>query len=105
FYFFQLGYWQELVGVGQFWGRVMSIGLGVVNGLLVFAICKRLTANSTAAAAAVFVFLATPATAFAFASATSAAMVSALHLLAIWLLVISVGRPRPWATILFGLLL
>ncbi len=104
-YFFQLGWWQHLVGVGQFWGRAMSIGIGVLNGVLLFAICNRLTANSLASAGAVFVFLATPATSFIFASATPAATVSLLHLGAIWLIVTGLGRPRPWATVLLGLLL
>jgi len=104
-YFFQLGWWQHLAGVGEFWGRVLSIGLGVLNGLLLFAICKRLTANALAAAGGVFIFLATPATSFMFAGATPAATASLLHLAAIWLLVTGLGRPRPWATVLFGLLL
>jgi len=104
-YFYQLGWWQHLAGIGQFWGRVLSIGLGVLNGLLLFAICKRLTANALAAAGGVFIFLATPATSFIFAGATPAATVSLLHLAAIWLLVSSLGRPRAWVSVLFGLVL
>lgn len=103
-YFYQLGWWQHL-GLGQVWGRAMSIGVGVANGLLLFAICQRLTANALASAGAVFIFLATPATSFIFAGATPAATVSLLHLAAIWLLVTGLGRPRPWATVPFGLLM
>ena len=83
----------------------MSVGLGVINGILLFAVCRRLTANNLAAAAGVFILLATPATAFYFATATPAAMVSALHLAAIWLIVSGLSRPRLWATVLLGALL
>ncbi len=103
-YFYQLGLWQELVGVGHTAGRTMSIALGGVSAVLLFAICRRLTANTSVAAAAVFIFVATPATTFYFATATPAATISALHLAAIWLIVISLGRPRPWLSILMGLL-
>ncbi len=104
FYFYQLGFWQRLVDLGLMPARLMSVGIGVINAALVFVICRRLTANTLAAAAAVFIFLATPATAFSFAAATPAATVSALHLGTIWLIVASLGRPRPWATVLMGLL-
>ncbi len=103
-FFYQLGWWQHL-GLGQVWGRAMSVGIGVANGVLLFAICQRLTANALAAAGAVFIFLATPATSFIFSGATPAATVSLVHLAAIWLLVTSLGRPRPWATVIFGLLM
>ena len=103
-FFYQLGFWQQLEGLGHIPARLPSIGFGIINGLLLFAICKRLTANTLVAAAAVFVFLATPATAFYFATATPAATVSALHLAAVWLIVTSLGKPRPWATILMGVL-
>lgn len=104
FYYYQLGFWQHLEGLGHVPARLASVGIGIVNGLLLFVICKRLTANTLAAAAAVFVFLATPATAFYFATATPAATVSALHLGAIWLIVSGLGKPRPWATLLMGAL-
>jgi hypothetical protein len=103
-YFLQLGFWQQVQGLGHIPARVASIGMGVVSGLLLFAICKRLTANTLAATAAVFIFLGTPATAFSFAMATPAATVSALHLAAIALIVFSLGKPRPWATALMGAL-
>ena len=103
FYFYQLGFWQQLEGLGFIPSRLISIGFGVINGALLFAICRRLTANTLVAAAAVFIFLGTPATAFYFATATPAATVSALHLAAIWLIVANLGRPRPLATVAMGL--
>ncbi len=104
FYFYQLGFWQELQGMGRIPARMLSIGIGVINAALLFAICRRLTANTLVAAAAVFIFLATPATSFYFATATPTATVSMLHLAAIWLIVTSLGRPRPWITLLMGVL-
>ncbi len=102
-YFYQLGFWQRLVGLELTSARLLSVGFGIVNGVLLFAICRRLTANTLAAAAAVFIFLATPATAYAFATATPAATVSALHLAAVWLMITSLGRPRVLATVAMGL--
>jgi len=103
-YLYQLGFWQTIDGLGVVFARTMSVGLGVINGLLLFALCKRLTANTIVAAAAVFICLATPATSAFFATATPAAMASALHLAALWLIVDSLGRQRPWASILLGAL-
>lgn len=102
-YFYALGYWQQIVGAGHLSGRILSVILGGVSGLLLFSICRKLTANAAAAAAAAFIFLATPSTSFFFATATSAATVAALHLMAIWLIVHSVGRPRAYLSILMGL--
>ena len=104
FYFYQLGFWQQLAGMGFVPARLTSITIGVINGALLFAICRRLTANTLVAAAAVFIFLATPSTTFSFATATPAATVSALHLAAVWLIISSLGRPRPWATAAMALL-
>ena len=103
-YFYQLGFWQEFAGAGHMTGRAMSIVLGAVSAVTLFAICRRLTANTTVAAAAVFIFVATPATTYFFATATPAATISTLHLTAVWLIVISLGRPRLWASIIMGLL-
>ena len=58
-YFYLLGWWQSLMGVGVEPARALSIGLGVVNGGLLFAICRRLTGNALAAAAGVLLLLAT----------------------------------------------
>ncbi len=103
-YFYQLGAWQELVGAGHMAGRAMSIALGALSAVMLFAICRRVTANTTAAAAAAFIFVATPATTYYFATATPAATISALHLAALWLVVSSLGRPRLWMSIAMGLL-
>jgi hypothetical protein len=102
-FFYELGYWQRLLGAGHLSGRILSIVLGGVSGLLLFSICRRLTANTLVAAAAAFIFLATPSTSFFFATATSAATVSALHLLALFLIVDSMGRPRAPVSAAMGL--
>ena len=104
FYFYLLGPWQGLFGLGLLPARLLSLGIGLISGALVFAICRRLTANPLIAAAAVFIFFATPSTVVFFATATPAAAVSALHLAAIWWIVARLGRPRLWATVLMGLL-
>jgi hypothetical protein len=101
-YFYQLGLWQKLAGIGPLPARIMSIAVGAVDGLLLFLICKRLTANTVASAAAAFIFLATPATVFAFATATSASTIALLHLGAAWLIVTHMGRPQIWASIAMG---
>ena len=103
-YFYLLGWWQNLAGIGVLPARALSCGLGLVNGVLLFAICRRLTGNILASAAAVLLLLATPATAFYFTMAIPAAAVSVLHLVAIWLIVAGLGRPRVGATIAFGLI-
>ncbi len=103
-YFYQLGFWQELVGANLIAGRALSIALGAVSAFLLFSICRRLTANTTVSAAAVLVFVATPATTYYFATATPAATISTLHLIAIWLIVTALGRPRLWATVAMGAL-
>ncbi len=104
FYFYQLGFWQKLEGMGYPAARLMSVGIGIVNAALLFFICRRLTANTLVAAAAVFIFIATPATTFFFATATPTATVAMLHLLALWLIVGNLGKQRPWITLLMGAL-
>ena len=101
-YFYQLGFWQKLAGIGAVPARLMSVALGAVDGVLLFLICKRLTANTIAAAAAVFIFLGTPATIFAFATATPASTIAGLHLAAVWLIVAHLGRPKVWASLAMG---
>ncbi len=103
-YFYQLGVWQELVSVGHFAGRLLSIAMGAVSAIFLFAICRRLTANTSVAVAAVLIFVATPATTFYFATATPAATVSTVHLAAVWLIIAGLGRPCLWATVAMGLL-
>ena len=103
-YFFQLGFWQELVGIGLVNGRALSIALGALSAVILFVVARRLTANTTIASAAVFAYLATPATAYYFATATPAASVAVIHLAAVWLVVSGLGRPRIWASLLMGVL-
>jgi hypothetical protein len=103
-YLYLLGFWQQLVGLGDITGRALSIGFGAVAGILLFLVCLRMTANSVAAAAAAFIFLATPTTAYAFATATPAALVTTLHLAGLWLIVAHLGRPRVWASLSLGLI-
>ncbi|MGZ5787663.1 MAG: hypothetical protein ACXWJM_17255 [Ramlibacter sp.] len=102
-YPYALGFWQQLTGLGDITGRALSVGLGVVAGILLFLICLRMTANSIAAAGAVLLFLATPTTAYAFATATPAALLATLHLAGLWLVVAHLGRPRLWASAALGL--
>jgi len=103
-YFYLLGWWQSLVGDGLETARALSIGLGVLNGALLFFICRRLTGNMLAAAAGVLLLLATPTTAFFFSLALPVAAVSALHLAAIWVIVSGLGRPHAGASVAFGLI-
>ena len=103
-YFYELGWWQRLAGVGHHPGRILSVIAGVLGAAFLFAIVRRLTGNMLAAAAAVLIFIATPATAYAFSMATPAAIVSTLHLAAIWLIVSGLGRPRTWASCALGVL-
>ena len=103
-YFYELGWWQRLAGVGHHPGRILSVIAGVLGAAILFAIVRRLTGNMLAAAAAVLIFIATPATAYAFSMATPAAIVSTLHLAAIWLIVSGLGRPRTWASCALGVL-
>ncbi len=93
-YYYALGYWQLAVGAGHLSGRILSIILGAVSGLLLFSICRKLTANTAVAAAATFIFLATPSTSFFFATATPAATVAALHLAAVGIIVHGMSRPH-----------
>lgn len=101
-YFYQLGFWQELVGAGYANGRLMSVALGAISAIMLFSICRRLTANTTVAAAAVLIFVATPATTYFFATATPAATISTVHLAAVWLIITGLGRPRLLATVAMG---
>ncbi len=102
-YFYEIGYWQQIAGAGHVSGRILSVVLGAVSGLLLFSICRTLTANAAVAAAAAFIFLATPSTSFFFATATPAATVAALHLAAVWMIVHAMSRPHAAFSVLMGL--
>ena len=53
FYFYQLGWAQQIFGQGHMAGRVMSAVLGAASGGLVFLICRRLALAAPIAALAV----------------------------------------------------
>ncbi|MDX2141749.1 MAG: hypothetical protein SFV19_00215 [Rhodospirillaceae bacterium] len=101
----ELGALQLVIGASAMAARAVSVALGLLSGLVLFALCRKLTANSLASAAAVLIFLGSPATAYSFATATPLAVVSLLHLVALWLLVTSLGRPRMLATFAMGVVL
>ena len=103
-YFYQLGWAQHLFGQGHIVGRAMSIVLGVLSGGLVFLICRRLNLSATLAAMAVALYLLTPTTVYYFAGATPIATVAFLLLLAVYIVVTSVGKPRPLVSVALGLL-
>jgi hypothetical protein len=103
-YFYQLGLWQGLTGQGIEWNRGLSAAIGIVNGLLVFDIVRRMTGNAFAAALGVAIFLTVPSIAFYFSSATPIATVSMLLLLCIWLMVCALGLPSTLKSILIGIL-
>jgi hypothetical protein len=100
-----LGALEKAVGLSITSARVAMVALGLVNGALLYLLCRRLTANTLASAAAVFLFLGSPATAYSFSTATPVAFVALLFLLSLWVMLLSLGRPRVVFTILMGLLL
>lgn len=104
-YPYALGAAQTFMGLAAITARWAMVGLGLVNGLLIYLLCRKLTANTLASAAAAAVFLATPATAFSFATATPVALIAFLHIVALWLLVASVGRPALSRTLAMGVVL
>lgn len=83
FYFYQLGWAQQIFGQGHMAGRVMSAVLGAASGGLVFLICRRLALAAPIAALAVALFLLDPTTTYYFTGATPIATVAFLLLLAI----------------------
>ncbi len=94
FYFYQLGWAQQVFGQGHVTGRVMSSVMGALSGGLVFLICRRLNVSAAVAAGAVALYLLTPTTAYYFATATPIATVALLLLLAIYTIQASAGKPR-----------
>ena len=101
-YFYELGWWQQVFGQGHLSGRLLSVLLGGLNGLLLFKICRKLTGNVVVAALAVLMFLSTPATVFYFATANPIASVSFLHLACIWLILTKAKQPNLLASIALG---
>lgn len=103
-YFYQLGLWQALAGQGIEWSRGLSAAAGLINGVLVFDIVRRITGNIVAAALGVAIFLSVPSIAFYFSSATPIATVSLILLLCIWLMVCALGLPSTLTSVLIGVL-
>jgi hypothetical protein len=103
-YYYVLGWWQQIAGLGHYPGRLLSAALGLAAAAILFAITRRLTGNLLAAGAAAFLFLATPTVAHAFALATPTALLAVLHLAAMWIIVLALGRPQPVLTVVFAVL-
>lgn len=104
-YAYLLGFWQAAVGTDIFTARVLSVVFTVLDAALLFAISRRLTANTQVAAAAVFIFLVTPAAAYFHVLALPVAVTTFFHLLAIFCVVLGLGRPRVGVTIAFAIVL
>jgi len=101
-YFYELGWWQQVFGQGHLPGRLLSVLFGGLNGLLLFIICRKLTANVVVAALAVLMLLSTPATVFYFSTANPIASVSFLHLACIWLILTNTKQPNLLTSIALG---
>lgn len=85
-FFFQLGAWQQIFGIGLFSGRLMSLTLGLVNLFLIYRITRNLTADPRSAALAVFL-MSTTLTAVAFwTTAAPYASVSLISLIVFYLI-------------------
>lgn len=104
-YFYLLGYWQTVIGVGLESSRLQGAIIGALSGLLVFDIVRRTTGNRLAAALSALVFLTTPTVVFYFSSITPTAAVSFLLTLTIWIIVGGMSRPRLWRAFAVGALL
>jgi len=102
---FGLGVLQTQIGLAATAARSAMIVLGFMNGVLLYFLCRKLTANSLASAAAVLIFIGSPATSYSFSIVSPVVVVSLLHTIALWLAVLSVGRPQVWRTIIMGAVL
>jgi hypothetical protein len=100
-----LGALQTQIGLSATAARIAMVVLGLLNAVLLFSLCRKLTANSLASAAAVLLFIGTPATSYSFTVVSPVALVSLMHLIALWLLVLSVGRPKMWRSVVMGAVL
>jgi hypothetical protein len=101
---FGLGALQTLIGLDVTAARSAMIVIGVANAVVLFLLCLKLTGNVLASAAAVLFFAGSPSTSFSFSTTSPIGLASLLHLGAIWLLVLSVGRPALWRSLLLGLI-
>ncbi|MBL8631404.1 MAG: hypothetical protein JNM81_17345 [Rhodospirillaceae bacterium] len=104
-YPYALGALQKFAGLSITNVRFAMVGLGIINGILLFYLCRKLTANTLAAAAAAFIYLGSPATSYSFSTATPIAFAGFVFLLGVWLLMLSLGRHKPLFTVLMGVVL
>ncbi len=102
---FGLGALQTQIGLGVTAARISMAVLGLLNGILLFLLCRKLTANSLASAVAVLLFIGTPATSYSFSTVSPIALISLIHLAAFWFLILSIGRPKVWRSIAMGVAL
>ncbi|MSO96650.1 MAG: hypothetical protein EXR11_00310 [Rhodospirillaceae bacterium] len=102
---FGLGGLQIAMGLSATAARMAMVGLGLMNGILLFLLSRKLTANPLAAAAGVMIFLGAPATAYSFSTATPVALISLFQIISLWLLVMGLGRPKIWLSLVMGLVL
>lgn len=102
---FGLGALQTQIGLEAQAARISMAVVGVLNGVLLFYLCRKLTANTLASAAAVLLFIGTPATSYSFSTVSPVALVSLLQICALWLVVLSVGRPKIWLSLAMGAVL
>ncbi len=102
-YFYELGVWQVFAGRGLIESRIFNAGLGLLSGLLVFVVTRRITGNLIASAIGTAVFFTVPAVTFYFATATPIATVSFFFLMSLWLAVSGLGRNSLVNTFTLGL--
>ena len=102
---FSLGALQTQIGLTAPAARIAMVLIGLLNAVLLYSLCRKLTANSLASAAAVLIFIGSPATAYSFTVVSPIALTSLLVISALWLLVFSVGRPKVWRSVAMGLIL
>ena len=102
---FSLGALQTQIGLTAPAARIAMVLIGLLNAVLLYSLCRKLTANSLASAAAVLIFIGSPATAYSFTVVSPIALTSLLVISALWLLVFRVGRPKVWRSVAMGLIL
>lgn len=103
-YFYVLGSVQFLFGQGYVAGRMFSVVIGGLSGIIVYFICRRFVLSATVSALAVAVYLLTTTTAYYFATATPLATVAFLHLLTILHLMRSLEKPSLLNAAILGIL-
>ncbi|MFL2769889.1 MAG: glycosyltransferase family 39 protein [Rhodospirillaceae bacterium] len=103
-YFFELGLWQKLVSPSLISSRSLSAGIGVLSGLVVFDIVRRITGSWSAGSIGAATLLSVPAVIFYFGTATPIATVSLIGLLAVWFVIAGINKPSLWISLCLGAL-